>query len=162
MAQSKKPAEGILPWSLHKGVGGTSQFQRLERWCQRVDETTTKEDLSDFIFTFFQNCFHLKDWLKKTGEVPEEDLDKLTSNNIELQICRDICNATKHFSVVSPCQKFEVSFVQEYCPKFTGGGWFGGDARLIVVTDEKNYDAKELMHKCLKIWKEFLLAKGVL
>lgn len=162
MAKPQQPVKGILPWSLHKGVGGKSQFQRLERWCHRVEEARTKEDLADFIFTFFQNCFHLKDWLKKTDEVPEVDLEKLTSDNIELQICRDICNATKHFSLTTPSQEYEISFIQEYCPPRFGGGWYGGDARLLVVADDKNYDAKELMYKCLNIWKEFLLAKGVL
>jgi hypothetical protein len=31
---------------------------------------------------------------------------------------------------------------------------------LIVVTDEKNYDLKELAYQCLEIWRAFLKERG--
>jgi hypothetical protein len=55
--------------------------------------------------------------------------------------------------------------VQEYCPPnhpYFRDGWFGGDARLLVVADDKNYDARELAHTCLNIWKDFLAQRGLL
>ena len=165
MTKARQPIPTILPWSLHKGVGWQSQFKGLERWHQRIIDAKSKEDLTDFLFTFFQNCHHFREWLEKTGGVSKDDLDALFKANSELGICRDICNVTKHFSLsMPPNQEFEVSFVQEYCPPghpYFKDGWFGGDAKLMVVTDNKNYDVRELAHQCLEIWKGFLTKRGL-
>jgi hypothetical protein len=160
MPKARQPILPILHWSLHKGVGWQSQYKRIERWYQRVMDAKSKEDLTDFLFTFFQNCYLLREWLELTADIPKADLDALFRANSELGICRDICNVTKHFSLSNPpSQKFEVSFVQEYCPPghpYLKDGWFGGDAKLTIVTDDKNYDMRELAHQCLGIWKVFL------
>ena len=124
-----------------------------------------KGDLTDFLFTFFQSCYHFREWMESTAGIPKADLDALFQANPEMGICRDIWNVTMHFSLSTPpSQKFEVSFVQEHCPSghlYFNDGWFGGDARLTVVTDDKNYDARELAHRCLEIWKVFLSKRGM-
>jgi hypothetical protein len=164
MPKDRKPILPILPWSLHKGVGWQTQFKRLERWYQRIMDAKSKDDLTDFLFTFFQNCYHFREWLESTNDIPKTELDALFRANPKLGICRDICNVTKHFSLSNPpSQKFEVSFVQEYCPPghpFFNEGWFGGDAKLLVVTDDENYDARELAHQCLEIWRGFLTKRA--
>jgi hypothetical protein len=165
MPKSHEPVKPILRWSLHKGLGWQTQFKTLERWHQRVMDAKSKDDLTDFLFAFFQNCYHFREWLELASDIPKADLDALFLANPELGICRDICNVTKHFSLSrQPSQKFEVSFVQEYCPSgnpYFKDGWFGGDAKLLVVTDDKNYDVRELAHQCLEIWKEFLTKRGL-
>lgn len=164
---AKQPVPKIMPWSLHKGAGWKSHFQRLERWYERIREAKSKEDISDFIFVFFQVCYQLREWLLSTSNVTKPELEKLFKENVELGICRDICNVTKHFELMSPprpSQEYEISFAQEYCPPnnpLFRKGWFGGDARLIVITDNKNYDAMELAHTCLCIWQQFLKEKSL-
>ena len=165
---AKQPVPKIMPWSLHKGSGWKSQLQRLERWYKRTKEAKSKEDIADFIFVYFQICYHFREWLISTSKVESQELKELFENNVELGICRDICNVTKHFELVSPprpSQEYEVSFAQEYCPPnnpLFRPGWFGEDARLLVITDNKNYDAMELAYTCLNIWKKFLQEKELL
>lgn len=154
MQKGRQPISPILPWSLHKGLGWKSQFQRMERWHQRVMNAETKADLTDFLFAFFQNCYHFREWLESNSSIERGEINAFFNANPELGICKDICNVTKHYSLsIPPNQKFQVSFLQEFCPK---EGWFGGDAKLLVITDNKNYDLRELAHQCLEIWKAFL------
>ena len=164
MPKGQKPIQPILPYSLHKAGGWQSKLEELNRWYQRVLDTNDKDDLTDFLFTFFQNCYHFREWLEYGG-IPKADLEALFRANPELGICRDICNVTKHFSLLTPPnQEFELSFLQEYCPpnnSYFRDGWYGEDAKLIVVTDEKNYDLRELAYQCLEIWKAFLKERGL-
>lgn len=156
----------ILPGSFHRGSGWRTQYERLERWFERIKSAQSKEDCADFIFAFFQNCYHLKDYLLETAEIKKSEIEDLFSQKTEMGICRDICNVTKHCHLnFPPSQKYEISFIQTYAPQnhpYFSPGWFGDDAKLLVVADDKNYDARELAFTCLNIWKEFLRGKNLL
>ncbi len=163
--KNAKKAPTILPHSLHKSTGWKSQFERTERWYNRVINAETKEDIIDYLFAYFQNCYLLREWLILTSELKQSELDDLFSENVELVICRDICNVTKNFSISRPSQEFELSIIQEYCnpnSPYHMNCWFGGDAKLTVVTDSQNYDALELARCCFEIWRRFLKSKGIL
>jgi len=111
----QKKAQTILPWSLHKGTGWKTQYELMERWYQRSKIAEEKVDIADFLFAFYQSCYHLGDWLPLTSKLTKEDLSDLFTKHLELRICRDICNVTKHFSIGNPSQEFELSIIQEYC-----------------------------------------------
>ncbi|WP_145930881.1 hypothetical protein [Acidihalobacter prosperus] len=162
MPKKRQLVPPVLPWSLHKGRGWRSQLERMDRWYARMLHAKAKTDIADFLFAFFQNSYHFREWLEATGGVTKKELDLLFKDHPELGICRDICNATKHFSLSTPPppnQQYEISFVQEHCPQngpLSGDGWFGGEAKLTVVADKRNYDARDLAYQCLEIWKAFV------
>src|ERR1041384_6786560 len=92
--------------SVHTVQGWQGQFERMTRWAKRVEtisaERQQKGDLhsqQDYIYAFFQNCYHLRDWLLKSRVVAKTDLDDLFRQHVELQICRDVCNGTKHMEI---------------------------------------------------------------
>lgn len=113
-------------------------------------------DLDDFMFAFFQNCFMLREWIKKTSPLSKGDLDNLFNSTPELRICRDICNGTKHYSISKPSVDAEFSILREYDPSEASGH------RLRIIVQDKNhvadgkYDLLELAGKCLRIWEGFL------
>jgi len=52
------------------------QFRRVKRWYTRfksIDEgrpdTLTLDGYLDEVYAFFQNCYHLKDWIKNDASV---------------------------------------------------------------------------------------------
>lgn len=80
--------------------GFREQLARVERFLDRVrDQDRDSREYDDDLWSFFQHCYHLKDWIKADPQVPqcirdsvEQDLDQCTS----LRICADLANRTKH------------------------------------------------------------------
>ena len=87
------------------------QLDRLRRYFdrfQRINDGSVfdrpYEDLLDDIHGFFQNCYHLKDWLKNDPaftKYTEQQIEQHVTAHPELAICADICNSTKHLLLTS-------------------------------------------------------------
>ena len=82
------------------------QFERVKRFLRRIenqDRDSTEYD--DDLWAFFQNCYHLKDWLSHDSAVggtfgkDGKDIDDYINGNIELAICADLANRTKHLEL---------------------------------------------------------------
>ncbi len=149
-----KSVERELPWSWHRSPGLRGQLERVRRWHRRLIAASSREDVEDFLYAFFQNCYHLRDWLQP----PAFDrglVERLFDENVELRICRDICNMTKHFELSKlPFTGREPSLAREYAG--IGRGWFEDDSNLVVLSAGEKYDALRLASRCLEIWEDFL------
>ena len=86
-------------------------FDRLQNIYNGLDPisgTTRFEDLEDKfagpgedpVYTFFEHCYHLKDWIKEDNTAQKLGVDKFVedfiNNNNCLRVCADLCNASKH------------------------------------------------------------------
>ena len=82
------------------------QYNRMKRWHQRVatlDQGRThavdSENYLDEIYAFFQNCYHLKDWIKNDSAVApavQQCVEGHIDSSRPLRLCADICNSLKH------------------------------------------------------------------
>jgi hypothetical protein len=111
------------------------------------------EDAEDYLYAFFQNCYHLQDWV--LTELNSTDVDSFVKASLPLRICRDVANLTKHFVLERrPAQGHELSVLREYAG--AGKGWFEDDTRLVIVTNYQNdgivLDAREVARECLRLW----------
>lgn len=156
------------------------QFNRVKRWnniLKQIQVSNSSENKTDYqvdcILAFFINCHHLRDWLEYSKAVSKEKLNELFKNNVELRICRDICNKTKHLSLNrSPsvgskdtCNKlgYGVTLHREY-------NHFALPTDLnpvknisyVVVAAFEKYNAFELADKCLNLWEDFLKQNSLL
>jgi hypothetical protein len=146
--------ERELPWSWHRSLGWRGQFERVHRWHQRLIAATSREDAEDFLYAFFQNCYHLRYWLGPPEFDPTQ-VERLLEDHVELRLCRDICNMTKHYELSKPPATWrEPSVVREYVG--AGSGWFEDDSILVVLSQGHQYDALDLASRCLEIWEDFL------
>jgi hypothetical protein len=122
----------------------------------------------DYIYAFFQNCYHLRDWLKNSAAVSEEALRHFMSGNVEMGICRDIANGTKHLRIHSPSIDANPSIGREYHPP----GWPGKrpgttESYFILIEQagagqEVRYDLVDLADRCVTHWTAFLKQEGLL
>lgn len=86
------------------------QWNRLKRSYQRLKEmdegraySIHSENYQDEIYTFFMNCYHLKDWLKRDLKFrAHNEVEDYVKLNEALLVCADICNAHKHFHLDNP------------------------------------------------------------
>lgn len=149
--------------SAHKNEGWRGQLARTKRWHQRLVELRRRsgrqvslEEL-DFVYAFFQNVCYLREWLQKSGEVAQKEIDDFISQNRLLGVCRDIANGTKHFTVTRPSIDADFSILREYEPGTRRGDPPGH--RWLVITDAK-YDLFDLADKCMALWEDFLAQGG--
>lgn len=150
------------------------QLGRIKRWKSRLDEIRFNNDSEDkmphqmdFIYVFFINCYHLKDFLDYSKIISDNEVKSFFDKNIEMQICRDICNESKHCSLHTPSIGIEipnskkrsakgfagVCIVREYEP-------FGRETPIkntnyVVLAKGKKYDVFELAGRCLSLWMDF-------
>lgn len=146
----------MLPWSWHKSPGYRGQLERIERWYARSRQTKDLREIEDYLYAFFQGCHHLREWLPEE-EFSSQLVSQFLAANVELQVCRDLANLTKHCELDRrPATAAEPSVMRVYAP--SEGGWFGSDAALVVMTDVSDvpFDLLELAHRCLVLWSAFL------
>lgn len=146
-----------IGWSVHRNGGWSGQLDRLRRWHNRICSLHQEKGLQvgfedlDLVFTFFQNCYLLREWVAISRDVPTEELDDFMKKNIEMRVCRDIANGTKHFHLTRPSLDAEFSIGREYMPDNDGNpghNWF-------VIAGEK-YDLFDLANQCMNLWEQFL------
>jgi len=148
------------------------QYCRMKRWYQRFQELNQGKQhnrASDFfrddVYAFFQNCYHLKDWIINDESVPviitekKKIVEKYINCNDCLRWCGDICNGSKHLrrNRTSRSEKGIKNGLKQHTHLHVG------DKDIIVV----NYtviaengiekDPFELATNCVKAWETFIL-----
>jgi len=126
-----------------------------------MPSTPKADEYLDFVLAFFLNCYALRDWLQKSQMVSAIDLDTLFRANSDLQICRDICNGSKHFEINKPSIDAKFSIVREYVPDPYYGRLAYPVERLVILAGQHQREIAELVQACLKAWSDFLHARGL-
>ena len=78
------------------------QLARVKRFLRRIEPRGATDDDQDDLWSFFQHCWHLKDWLMNDLTVPERIRNSVESEVEQyesLMICADLANRTKHLTL---------------------------------------------------------------
>ena|SRR5467141_194660 len=87
------------------------QWARVQRWFERftsINEGRVHDRSSDYyqdeVCAFFQNCYHLKDWLKndQAASAKVSDVEAFSSGSTNLRLCADLANGSKHLTLTTP------------------------------------------------------------
>lgn len=129
-----------------------ARFSKINDGMPHTQETT---DYDDDIYAFFQNCYHLKDWIKNDNYCKTWKVEDFINKSRELRICADICNGLKHLKLTSPRS--------EESPEFYGREIklnLDQDAviaiKYSIKTSAGEIDAFELGQKCIDAWESFI------
>ncbi len=142
------------------------QWKRTLRWLSRIEQQSLRDEweYDDFVWAFFQNCWHLRDWIKNDSAIREELRSKLTEEirkHPSLKICSDIANGAKHFALDRPKD---------------GAGARPSHKTLAVVAGQPNQtkltiyimrgngerlDALSLAYEAMDAWRSILKKYGV-
>lgn len=155
----------IFP-SIHKRDGWGGQYQRMIRWYNKFIATSPGnfenpniDDHHDILYSCFQNIFYLKDWLQYDGAISKDKLNEFINDHIELQLCRDICNGTKHFDLNNPSIEADFTIIREYEPYHEVLGTEKN--KIIILSGGHKFDLKELAQSCINLWDKFILENRV-
>ncbi|HZR17353.1 MAG TPA: hypothetical protein VFE51_08500 [Verrucomicrobiae bacterium] len=147
------------------------QWERLLRWFARVEAIHKKSlrkeidaDDNDVVIAFFQNCNHLRDWLKASRPELESDLNALFRGNFEMRACRNICDGYKHKKLDNPSHPDpDFNLYREYDPFGLMDGGQPVRPRVVFTDgpDIRKFDLFELAFECMRLWQGFLLRQGL-
>jgi hypothetical protein len=143
------------------------QFRRMQRWYEqfkKIDQGTspdrTTEEYTDIVYAFFQNCYHLKDWIRNddTVKLPKGfDIDKdFINRNPCMLLLADICNATKHLKRDNERSKQRPEFVSKKFARTIGESEPFLKINWNINTKTGNIDAFQLATECKQKWEEFI------
>jgi hypothetical protein len=149
--------------------GWPGQLARVERWHARAIRLldpacrASEEDIVDFLYAFFQSAYHLRDWIVKGGSASNAELKKLFADNRCLELCSDVCNASKHLVLDSRHATARIGLMREYVPPLPGDSASGTRPTLLAFQDRDGYvefvPIGELLNDCMTVWRDFCSAR---
>jgi hypothetical protein len=143
------------------------QLKRVERWLSRIQKNESDQiEHQDFLYAFFQNCWHLKDWIKNDDALPpkircgiEDDIKRYGS----LLTCADLANRSKHLVLTKPPRKDAT--MRGEIRVAVGDNVFTEESSSIVSweyvvigNDGKTISALDVARDALNEWKALLQA----
>ncbi len=155
-------------------------YARASRYLERIKMVydgvdcyfPSTEYFHDDVYSFFIFCFHIKDWLKSDTRLNIENanVEAYIKDHIELQLCADICNGTKHFvqtpgrvrTGVQPMVYRDNAIITTY-PLGSGISPSGAvfKSSFGVNTNGEIVDVLELGNRCMELWNLLLEDHGV-
>lgn len=153
--------------------GYREQYERANRYLRRLIDlqngivhVTDSESYADDLHAFYQNCYHLKDWIKNDPSCRAwSDVEAYVTSDRWLSMCADLCNAQKHL-VLNRHRSTES-------PAPAGGNisllindGLGGQEKVQISisykisTSSGALDALEVANRSMQAWAAFLRANG--
>jgi hypothetical protein len=142
--------------------GFMDQLDRLGRYWMGVQfeddwPRLHPDEHLDYVYSFFQNCYHLKDWIKndpKVSEAAKNAVEEFISGDDSLSLCADIANASKHLRLTKPPRSDkDPYFYREEIERLRGPRRV---KFFVAAKGEPELDALALARKCLEAWQKFL------
>lgn len=148
------------------------QWARVQRWVSRFGETTggrVHDRESDFYqdeaYAFFQNCYHLKDWLKHDSATSSLvcDVEAFISSSQNLRLCADLCNGSKHLKLTRSRESPDTRIgKRDFSLSLGGSAEATISAKYEIESGGSTHDAFTVAEACMKEWSAYLKGKGLL
>jgi len=154
-----------IGYTLQQLEGWQGQYNRMIRWHARVVAAANADaspDELDFLLTFFENCFHLREWLLVTLAADQKSLDELFLSRFELRVCRDLANGFKHHTINRPSVDARFSVVNEYAPSNWPSGHAYPNGKWTVLAGGHQLGLVDLASQCVGIWQDFLRSSALI
>jgi hypothetical protein len=138
-------------------LGYRDQLDRMRRFLERVEGQHPNEVVfQDMVWAFFQNCYHVRDWICKDPLIEVSQVKSILAKANEsqpLQRCGDLCNGTKHLCT-KPTRHSHVDIV------IKPGEQLELDC-IIDVGCNQQMSAKQLARECVVEWERILQSEGL-
>jgi hypothetical protein len=154
--------------------GWREQYDRMRRSYERLTAIAagrtagSSDEARDALFHFFQDAYHLKDWIKNDPAVMTTDVEGLINNTDVLRLCADLCNGTKHFQLTrARTGDVSTAFTSQSVsvrPAAAGSGEPPRPAlhKWSVSSYGKDYEALALAADVVRAWQQWLQQERLL
>ena len=140
-------------------------FEKLERDAQLLREEVS----SDRFFNFVVTAYSLADWVHNDPNLPaaaKVDLGRVRAMT-EIQICRDLANASKHFQLnpkrnPNPTVAKAESEQGYGVGRYSVGGYGVGEEEITVsLSAGGSVNGLDVMEVVVRIWGQFFTKHGI-
>lgn len=149
-----------FPNSAEKVRGWSGLYLSLADWPDRIRECHNSanrlRDELTFYLCFFAQAYSVRDWLVKQGVLKSNEIDEAISSEIAMQICRDICNRYKHYTLSSPSIDGDWLIQRRVVNPFVSDEW-----EWTVIADKHNLSLWDLMVRWIAFWEALVAAHGL-
>jgi len=119
-------------------------------------------DYDDAVLTFFQNAWHLKDWIRNDPTIPKPVADAIVSLvevSPELLVCADLCNGAKHLRRTRSRLGADLSrFDMEFAPDNSNVTF----EQYVDLRDGTTFAARDAADVAIRVWEGILRRNGLL
>jgi hypothetical protein len=141
----------------------------LRRWLARIENQTTNQlEHVDFLWAFFQNCWHMKDWIKNDDSLDQrfrDSIENLAKNYNSLMISADLANRSKHLDLKSIRKDARLTgHVSVTIDEIVQTGESSSNVSweyIAVLSDGSQHDALNLARMAVNDWEAILIAQGL-
>lgn len=146
--------------------GITRSYRRLKKVEQGEWYEKDFGSELDLYYFFFIKCYHLKDWINGTVSRNSDQKRKIADfvrGTSELSLCRDVCNAAKHYYLIDASKPHElvgilagegISLFREYI--HPADRINKREYQIRIQARDKRWNAIELASACMNRWKDFI------
>ena len=138
--------------------GYRSQIDRARRFLERMEQPgMTEVDFQDMVWAFFQNCWHVKDWVFNDPVVDQVTKDAVSAGahaSVVLRVCQEMCNGTKHLGARPGASHDHIDTT--IVP--------GGPTIMDCLIDNgagELVSGRMLAHQCIAEWVSILESQGL-
>lgn len=137
-------------------------YEKLETISTDNGPHIVNTDVADFAETFFNHCYHLKDWIKKDHATARIDVEDYVNKTGPLRIVADYCNSLKHAGLDrkgrsgGQVEKLNTHLKIDLTPK-----GFVTSAQQEIILGGKRYNAYKLATDSVAAWKSFLALNSI-
>lgn len=137
--------------------GCKDQFDRVLRYLNRIeDQNRGSIEYDDDLWSFFQNCWHLKDWIKNDQTAPPElrnNIEKIVKDYLNIIVCADLANRTKHLHLsLNPC-RFDAKVIQRNATASISRNIPSTCEHIIALNDGRRVVALKVAREATLEWK---------
>ena len=134
-------------------------IEKLERDIEILNQESTQ--INDAFINFYLLAYSLKEWLKIEGFSSVEDY---INNNLELSICADLCNITKHRKLNKPPRSYDPLYkiykdgIRADSTAYTWDSTVPINATTyyIQLNSGKSFEILYFVKKVLALWKDYI------
>ncbi len=148
-------------FSAEKVRGWSGLYLSLADWPDRIRECHQSphrlRDELTFYLCFFCQAYSVRDWLSKQQIVKSTEIDSAIRGEPAMQMCRDICNRYKHYSLTNPSIDANWSIQRRLVDPFSGTN----DWEWTIIADQYYVSLWDLMIQCISFWEALVAAYGL-
>jgi hypothetical protein len=156
------------------------QYDRMIRWFNKLQDINQRkrlvdaprEEIMDELAAFFQNCYHLKDWIKHDSITEAKlassriNIEHFIKNDEDMKLLADLCNGSKHMELdIDPRtgilgksgENPKCTSEQHFKATFEVDGTNKNEVDWHIKTDVgKEYSVIQLANRCIQKWDDFI------
>lgn len=146
-------------------MGYADQWQRVQRWLERIEAAPRNStEYDDFVWAFFQNCWHMRDWIANDQQLPEElrhRVPQLAMKQRSLKICADLANATKHFELRHPKVGSGAKHSHRVLTVVAGESSKTKIDYYVALDDGQQISTLDVAREAVDVWRRLLVSEGL-